>query len=94
MRYTRTIREQLDIVERHVDWKLKQLIRYSKRCAKLQEELKDKSTITPELESLLLKMYEIAQELKPVEQWIKASWPAAAILYETALTLVTEEIVK
>lgn len=91
MRYTRTIKEQIDIVERHADWKVKQLIRYSKRCAKLQEILEDKTAITPELEALLLKMYAIAQELKEVDQWVRGNYPQVIPIYETSLTLIKEQ---
>lgn len=91
MRYSRTIREQLDVVEMHINWKVKQLVRYSKRCAKLQKDFKEGETMSPELETTLIKMYSLAKDLEPVASWLKQSWPEAAQLYETSLTLVKEQ---
>jgi hypothetical protein len=89
VRYNRTIKQQLAIVEGHARLKVDRLVRLSKQAKRLMERHPDKGD---ELNQLLCRMYMITEDLKPVESWVKQSWPEITVLYDTIQSSGIKEV--
>jgi hypothetical protein len=85
MRYTRTIKEQLDVVESHAGKKVQDLVRLSKQAKRIMEK---KPNEKEKLDHIFQVMFDITEQLKPVEGWVKQNWPEITELYDAVQSAV------
>jgi uncharacterized protein YllA (UPF0747 family) len=76
-RYGKTLKEHIELAETHANLLVKRLAFHANRAKYLQNKGREE-----EAQKTYIKMYEITEELRPVESWVKASWPQISELYD------------
>ena len=91
-RWTRSLKQHIDIAEKHAADLVRRFKVNGRRLAKLQDKYrKIKPEDMPiEVENTFIKLYEITDELIEVEDWVKNNWPEITELFNTVRAMFKE----